>query len=340
MGQDLADAVLDALDEPVFLVDPNGGIAFSNRAAGNLLGSARRGGTLLDLVEQPHEALIHFLRRCSGTTQTLPGAATLRDVSGELTRFRLRGARTRAKGAPYIFVRCLHSQRDQFPVLAAKIRELNAEIHQRRRIQATLEESLRNNEVLLRELHHRVKNNLQMLIGLMAAAQRETSSDEARSILEEVVQRITAIGSFQRLMHESQEIRTISSAPFVQAICDATATTIGDRLRIEVRADDGELSHEVGMPLALILNELLTNAAKHAGGRIGGSVRVGLFSDDQGWELVVHDNGPGLPPDPRNRRSSGLGLVKGLCRQLGASLKLENANGARFVIRFGRQEQT
>ncbi|MFN7101941.1 MAG: ATP-binding protein [Pseudorhizobium sp.] len=70
------------------------------------------------------------------------------------------------------------------------------------------------------------------------------------------------------------------------------------------------------------------------------SVRVELFGDDQGWELVVHDNGPGLPPDPRNRRSSGLGLVKGLCRQLGASLKVENADGARFVIRFGRQEQT
>lgn len=336
MRQMLEEAVLDALDEPAFLVDPKGRIAFSNRAAGNLLGSARRGGTFLDLVEQPHDALIHYLRRCSGTTQPLPGVATLRDASGALTKFRLRGARTRMEDTPFIFVRCLHSQRDQFPILAAKVRELNAEVHQRRRIQAALEESLRNNEVLLRELHHRVKNNLQMLAGLMAGAQRETSSVEARSILQEVVQRIMAIGSLQRLMHESQDIKAISSFSFVHAICDATATNIGDRLRIEVHADDGELAHDAAMPLALILNELLTNAAKHAGGRTGGSVRVELSKRNQGWELVVHDNGPGLPADPKNRRSSGLGLVKGLCRQLGASLNLENAEGARFVIRFGK----
>lgn len=328
--------VLDVLDEPAFLVDSKGRIAFSNRAAGNLLGIARRGGTLLDFVQQPHEALIHYLRRCSGTTQPLPGTVTLRDASGALTKFRLRGARTRMKDTPFIFVRCVHSQRDQFPILAAKVRELNAEIHQRRRTQAALEESLRTNEVLLRELHHRVKNNLQMLVGLMAGAQRETSSVEARSILEEVIQRITAIGSLQRLMHESQNIEALSSSEFVRAICDATATTIGDRLRIEVHADVGELAHNAAMPLALILNELLTNAAKHAGAKIGGTVRVELSDRNQSWELVVHDNGPGLPPDPKNRRSSGLGLVKGLCRQLGASLNLENADGARFVIRFGK----
>jgi two-component sensor histidine kinase len=310
MRQELEDAVLDALDEPSFLVDVRGRIAFSNRAAGKLLGSARQGGTLLDLVEQPHEALIQFLQRCSGTTQPLPGAATLRDASGAAIRFRLRGARIQLEDAPHIFVRCLHAQRDQLPVLAAKIRELNAEIHQRRRIQTALEESLRNNEVLLGELHHRVKNNLQMLIGLLAGAQRETTSAEARSILEEAVQRMMAIGAFQRLMHESQEMKAISSSSFVHAICDATAVTIGGRLHVAVDADDGELANDVAMPLALILNELLTNAAKHAGGRVGGRVRVDLHRLDQGWELVVHDNGPGLPPDPRKRRSSGLGLVK------------------------------
>lgn len=340
MRRELEAAVLDALDEPAFLVDLKGRIEFSNRAAGRLLGSPRHGGNLLDLVEQPQAALLDFLRRCSGTAQPLPGAATLRDANGALTRFRLRGARTAVEDTPYIFIRCLHSQRDQFPVLAAKIEELNGEIHQRRRIQAALEESLRNNEVLLSELHHRVKNNLQMLIGLIAGAQRETSNAEARSILEEAVQRMTAIGAFQRLMHESQEIKAISSSSFVHAICDATATTIGDRLRIEVDADDGDLPNEAAMPLALILNELLTNAAKHAGGRIGGKVSVELCNHHQGWELVVHDNGPGLPPDPRTRRSSGLGLIKGLCRQLGASLGLENVDGARIVIRFGGSEQT
>lgn len=240
------------------------------------------------------------------------------------------------ENTPLVFVRCLHSQRDQFPILAAKIRELNAEIHQRRRIQAALEESLRSNEVLLRELHHRVKNNLQMLIALMAGAQRETSSVEARLVLEEAIQRITALGSLQRLMHESQDLKAISSSSFVHAICDATATTISDRLRMEVHADDSELAHDAAVPLALILNELLTNAAKHAGCRTGGSVRVELFNQNPGWELVVHDNGPGLPPDPKHRRFSGLGLVSGLCRQLGASLDIKNDDGARFVIRFGR----
>ncbi|MHA6297824.1 sensor histidine kinase [Devosia sp. CAU 1758] len=330
MLREMQDAVLDALEEPAFLVDLKGKIAFSNQAAGSLFGSSRGGGNLLDFAEQPHDSLTEFLRRCSGTTQSLPGAATLRDVSGTPVRFRLRGTRTQIHDSPFIFVRCLHPHRDQFPVLAAKVRELNSEVHQRRRVQAALEESLRSNEILLRELHHRVKNNLQMLIALMHGAQRETNSAEARLILEEVIQRIAAIASLQQLMHESQDIETISSAAFVHAICDATSTTISGGLRIDVQVDDGELAHETATPLALILNELLTNAAKHA----NGSVKVTLVKHPDGWELVVHDNGPGLPLDPKNRRSSGLGLVKGLCRQLGASLLMENADGARFVIRF------
>lgn len=339
MGLEPCDALVDALDDPAFLVHPNGEITFSNQAALKTLEARREGGRLTDLVVSSPDDLVAFLRRCSGTAQPLPGSASFRLADGSISKYRLRGARLSMDGTPRVLVRCLNPQRGEFPVLAAKVRELNAEIHIRRRMQEALEEALRNNEVLLRELHHRVKNNLQMLIGLMSGAQRECSNEEARTILQEAVQRLTAIGSLQNLMHASEEIRAVSSANFIHAICDAASATIGEDFRIAVSAEDHELDNDMAMPLALILNELLTNAAKHAGGSDGSGVRVQLSRLEQEWELVVHDNGPGLPPDHGGRRSSGLGLVTGLCRQIGASMKIENSDGARFILRFGGATQ-
>jgi two-component sensor histidine kinase len=327
-------ALLDALDEPAFLLTSARSIAHANRAARRTFGDGLGGQAFSDLVAVAQDLFAAYLGRCSGTAQALPGSVTLRCADGKEARFRTQGARVALGEGVFVMLRCVRSQGEEFPLLARKIAELHAEIRERRVAQAALEEALRNNEVLLRELHHRVKNNIQMVVGLLSSARRDAQSEEARRVLQEAGARMIAIGAVQQLMHESQEIRSITASAFIHALCDAVEASFGGALRLRVETDDGKISNEVALPLALILNELLTNAFKHAGGAGGGSAEVSLRRGDGLWVLVVHDDGPGLPPGTEDRRASGLGLVRGLCRQIGAALEIENRNGLRCSIRF------
>ena len=217
------------------------------------------------------------------------------------------------------------------------VQELNAEIHARRRTQAGLEEALWRNETLLRELHHRVKNNIQLILGLFSAAERETKSQEVKAFLEDAKRRLIAIGTAQNLMYQSQQMRTLSLGPLLRALCEAIGVAFRTAGRIEVTTVEAEVSNETAFPLALILNELVTNAFKHGCPGEDSLVEVAMERDGDGFVLVVQDGGPGVAAEATGRRSSGLGLVYGLCRQIGGSFGIENAGGARCIVRFPAQ---
>ncbi|HEV7368736.1 sensor histidine kinase [Arenibaculum sp.] len=336
------EAFLDFLQEPVFIVTSAAAVLRANAAAKRLLGADPTGRNLTELITSPAEELRAYLRRCSGTAAPLVGALTLALPDGTGARLRTHGARLPGppSGPVRLALRGTPVQADEFSVLARKVRELNAEIHERRRTQAALEETLDDNRVLMRELHHRVRNNIQLMLGLFSAAKRDTASPEAQQILEQARQRLLSIGAVQQLMYQSQDMRAVPAGSFLAALCEAMGATLGPGVRVEVAASEDELSNDHAFPLALILNELLTNAAKH-GLRDGrGTVRVALRREGPEFVLVVHDDGPGFIAGPE-RRSSGLGLVRGLCRQIGGAVEIENDGGARCTIRFSagaRQE--
>lgn len=122
---------------------------------------------------------------------------------------------------------------------------------------------------------------------------------------------------------------------FLHVVCKSAQQAFGKEVQVKIEASSGDLSNDVSMPLALILNELLTNAAKHGiNGRGEGTINVGLKSTDKEMVLWVEDDGGGFEPQPTSRRSSGLGLVQGLVRQIGGKFEVERAIGARCVVRF------
>ena len=217
------------------------------------------------------------------------------------------------------------------------MQELNAEIHARRRTQAGLEEALLRNETLLRELHHRVKNNIQLILGLFSAAERDTRSQEVRAFLSDAKRRLIAIGTAQNLMYQSQQMRTLSLAPLLRALCEAIGAAFRTAGRIEVSTVEADVSNDTAFPLALILNELVTNAFKHGCPADDSVVDVAMGRDGAEYVLTVQDGGPGIAAEGSGRRSSGLGLVQGLCRQIGGSFTIENADGARCIVRFPAQ---
>ncbi len=171
--------------------------------------------------------------------------------------------------------------------------------------------------VLLDELNHRVKNNLQMLQSLLFTAARRARSPEAQEVLNEATSRIAAVAAAQRVLYAIKDATRFSAQEFMGSVCQTARQTFPSHVSIACEADPVELPNDAAMPLALILNELLTNAVKH--GARGGAARViraGLKRGVDSFTLYVEDDGPGFDPEEVRGRSSGLQLVQGLARQL------------------------
>lgn len=189
--------------------------------------------------------------------------------------------------------------------------------------------------LLFAELNHRIKNNMQMLSALLAAARRETGSEDARSALDEASRRVAAMAAAQTALYQSDNLSRFDSAAFMTSVCAAATGACGDEMRLELHVEAGKLANDAAVPLALILNELVTNAAKYGTDAEGrGTIRVALTEAEGRFTLVVADDGPGFDLCEVRRKSSGLGLVAGLARQIGGSLRVERQEGARCVLEF------
>ncbi len=195
---------------------------------------------------------------------------------------------------------------------------------------------------LLKELNHRVKNNMQMLHSLLGIAQRETASPEARSVLADATRRVSAMAAAQKVLYEENQSTSFSAEDFLHSVCAMAQNGFDRKLTIIVEQASGSLSNDVAMPLALIMNELLTNAVKHGvNGSDGGSIHVGLREEGGACRLWVKDGGPGFDFTPAKRkRSSGLGLIEGLARQLGGRFIVERDGGALCAVSFPQREAT
>lgn len=171
--------------------------------------------------------------------------------------------------------------------------------------------------LLLDELNHRTKNNMQMLQSLLFAAARTTHSEEARKVLNEASARIAAMAAAQRVLYGRSDASRFSGEEFLPAVCETVRQLLPAGARIECGAASGVLSNDVAMPLALILNELLTNAVKHGvRDHAQRGVRVSLTSQNGRLVLSVEDDGEGFDLEEVRKNSSGLQLVLGLARQL------------------------
>ena len=189
--------------------------------------------------------------------------------------------------------------------------------------------------LLLRELNHRVKNNMQMLQSLLFMAMRQTQNEEARKVLQDAASRITAMAAAQGVLYNTTKATRFRAAEFLAAVCDTAQQTFPQNIKIIREVASGELDNEVAMPLALILNELLTNAVKYGCTGDGDNViRIGMTEQDGGFVLYVEDGGPGFDLQAVDNKSSGLKLVRLLARQLHGNLEVASKPVSRCSLRF------
>jgi two-component system, sensor histidine kinase PdtaS len=200
---------------------------------------------------------------------------------------------------------------------------------------------LLSKDATIREIHHRVKNNLQTIAALLRLQGRRLESGEARAALEESERRIRAIAIVhESLSHGATDVVRFDDIlqPLVRVVQETVATPDTD-LRFRVVGDAGVLPGDIATPLAVVLNELMQNAADHAfpsvDGRTTGSVSVHLARDDGAVVVDVVDDGAGLPPHFRPDDSPGLGLsiVQALVTsELGGSIELSSDGGTRVHL--------
>ena len=189
--------------------------------------------------------------------------------------------------------------------------------------------------VLLNELNHRVKNNMQMLQILLEAGARRAKSSEAREVLDEASGRVMAMAAAQRVLYTTPDATRFDAREFLKVVCETAKQTFPHELEIDYEADAIRLSNDAAMPLALIANELLTNAVKYGlNGQGAGTIRVGLRREDDSFLFYVEDDGAGFDLQSVQQRSSGLKLVQGLARQLGGKFEVTRTPATRCSVRF------
>ena len=189
--------------------------------------------------------------------------------------------------------------------------------------------------LLLHELNHRVKNNMQMLQALLARSARRATTPEARYSLEEASTRVAALASAQRVLYGQSGGQLFASDQLVQEVCDTARQAFPGSILVSCDAERLELQNDVAMPLALILNELLTNAVKHGtNGSQSAEVRVLFRKDLDEIALSVEDDGPGFDLKATRPSSSGIRLVEGIARQLNGRIEVNRAPRTKVTLRF------
>ncbi|XGV96505.1 MAG: PAS domain S-box protein [Leptolyngbya sp. BL-A-14] len=217
------------------------------------------------------------------------------------------------------------------------------DITERKQTEAIIQASLKEKEVLLKEIHHRVKNNLGIVDGLLQMQSRRSSDPQVIVTLQESQNRIASIALVHEKLYGSDDLANID---FAQYIADLTAhlfdayNTYANQVKLTTHIEATSLDIDTAIPCGLIINELLSNALKYAfpNGQRGEIQVIFQAHQDQTLSLCVQDNGIGLPQDFNLKQAKTLGitLVKGLVKQLKGTLDINSHQGTAFEISFRR----
>lgn len=191
--------------------------------------------------------------------------------------------------------------------------------------------------ILLREVRHRVKNDLQVVISLLLLQAAEEPDAGVRARLRATAERVRSLALFYDRLGRFGGAERVDAAAYLRELCaqcEAFHSTGRRPLRCVVEAEPAWLPVGAASRLGLIVNELVANSCKHIAAAER-EVYVGLCAGPEGgWVLEVSDNGPGLPADFRERRARSLGLrlVEAIVLQLGGTLRVHRGRGTRFTI--------
>jgi len=211
---------------------------------------------------------------------------------------------------------------------------------------AKTESSLQEKELLLREIHHRVKNNLQVISSLLSLQSRTSKDEQAIEMAKESQNRIKVMALIHEKLYRSKDFANVEFNDYIKNLVNdlfASYRVSASRISLKLEIEDLSLGIDTAIPTGLIINELVTNCLKYAFSKDNdGEIRISLCSLDDGQnELIVRDNGVGIPEtlDIKNAESLGLRMITNLTeRSLHGKVSINRDNGTEFRIIFREKE--
>ncbi len=210
----------------------------------------------------------------------------------------------------------------------------------RKEYENAIRKSLKEKETMLAEIHHRVKNNLAIISGLLQMQAFNTEDEQLLGKVQESQSRIQSIAMVHEKLYESESFSEISIDQYIDDLLEIILDSISSTeksISIEKEMEPLSMNMRQAIPCGLLLNELITNSFKHGfPDRQEGDIAISLHQKDRQVVLSVQDNGVGLPDDfdIKNQSSLGMTLINTLVKQLGGTLEITSDNGAIFTVTF------
>jgi two-component sensor histidine kinase len=248
-----------------------------------------------------------------------------------------RAVETLKKGATdYV----LKHRLDLLPQAVVRARRESRSAKARKEAEQKLTDSLREKELLLQEVHHRVKNNLQIISSLLNMQSAATDDPVLTSAFQECQKRIQSMAMIHEMLYASQDLGDIDFAEYARLLASEVAHSYGmdpALVRLVFDLEPIRIAIDRAIPCGLILNELLSNAFKYAfPDGCGGEIRVAMRREEGCIRLAVEDTGVGITQGrfPGETRTLGLRIVNILTEQLRGTMEITSNHGAQFVLKF------
>ncbi len=214
------------------------------------------------------------------------------------------------------------------------------DVTERKNIEIQLKNSLVEKEMLLKEIHHRVKNNLMIISSLLNLQSSYIKDKESQEIFKESQNRAKSMALIHERLYQSTDLKKIDFGDYIESLSSElfnTYVTQNSIIELKINVEDIFLDINTAIPLGLIVNELITNSLKHAfpEGRKG-EIDVNFHKKDDYYEFILMDNGVGFPDtiDYKNTESLGMQIITNLTEQIDGNIELNNENGTTFKISF------
>lgn len=218
------------------------------------------------------------------------------------------------------------------------------DITETKKAEKDLQGSLNEKDILMKEIHHRVKNNMQIVSSLLNLQTQYVDGDESQNVLKESQGRVKTMAMIHEKLYQSNDFTHIRFDDYIMRLVSDIFYSYNvrkERIEPVIHVDEVNLNIETAIPCGLILNELISNSLKYAfPGDATGSISLTLTKSGENYELTISDDGVGFPEslDFRSTDSLGLQLVNSLVDQIDGSITLDTDHGTKFNIKFKELE--
>lgn len=213
------------------------------------------------------------------------------------------------------------------------------DVAEKRKSERIILESLKEKEILLKEVHHRVKNNLQIISSMLKLQSRHIKNKSEALVLEECQNRVRSMALVHQMLYKSNQLADLNFKNYLLQLSEYIMVSFNadsNKIKFSISGDDISLNIDTAIPCGLIVNELFSNSIKHAFPENSeGKINIQINHDGEHLKMIIEDNGIGLPEDFEIRNSSTLGmqLVQALIEQLDGTCKMISAgNGTKITI--------